>query len=629
MSARLQTIVLFACVLALFIGVNMLSERLLAGARLDTTQGSIFTLTQGSRNIARSPAEPVTLTLYYAASAATGRPELESYARRVRELLREFAGASRGKVVLREVDPAPFSEAEDDAVRAGLTGVPLDAGRTLYLGLVGTNTIDTREVIAFFDPRRERFLEYDVARLVYSLANPTRKAVGVISSLRIDGGFAIDPRTRQPTQTPAWRVMEEMKGLFDVRMLNAPTSIPDDLDALMVVHPKDLPPSTLYAIDQFVMRGGHLLLFQDPNCENDDTGGQFAFGGDRSSSLEPLLKAWGIDSPDGMVAADAAMALRVFAGDRNNPEPVPYVVWLEARAGQMASDDAVTGVLGRVMLASSGYFNTAEGSTLALTPLISTTGTAMAMPTTDIGFPPDPKALQKKFTPGSAALVLAARVEGAVTSAFPDGPPPPPEGQEAPADLPAHMAASTGPVTMIIAGDVDMLADGMWIRRQDFFGSPMVQRLADNGDFVLGALENLTGGKDLTTVRARRDTNRPFTVVERMQRDADQRALAEQAMLEESLRDTQAELDKLQAARSDAEGSPMLTPEQRAKVEEFRATMLDTRKKLREVNRTLRADIETLGLQLKFINTALMPLLVAFIAILLAILRRARRARAL
>lgn len=621
---RWRFLVLFACVLALFIGVNMLAERLLTGVRLDATEGAIFTLTQGSRNIARSPAEPVTLTLYYSAGAATGRPELEAYARRVRELLREFERASGGKVVVRVVDPAPFSESEDDAVRAGLTGIPLDAGKVLYLGMVGTNTIDTREVIPFFDPRRERFLEYDVSRVVYTLANPRPKVVGLISSLRLEGGVMFDPRTRQPMQTPAWRVAEEIRGLFDLRPLTNPAAIPEDVDALMVVHPKGLSEQTLYAIDQYVLRGGHLLLFVDPNCENDEAGGMFGMGVDRSSSLEPLLRAWGIDQPPGVVVADDQMALRVVAGDRSNPEPMPYVVWLEARGERLAADDAVTGVLGRVMLATAGHVRLAEGSRLTMSPLISTTERAMAMPVADLGFPPNPRDLQRKFVPGDKALTLAARFTGPVASAFPDGPPAPEEG-EATASAGTHRAQSSGDATIIVVGDADLLADGMWVRRQDFFGTPLVQRLADNGDFVLGALENLTGGRDLTTVRARRDTNRPFTVVEQMQRRADQRVLAEQSVLEERLRDTQAELDRLQAARSDEAGSPVLTPAQREKVEEFRAQMLDTRRKLREVNRTLRADIETLGLQLKFINTGLMPLLVAFAALVLALLRRARR----
>lgn len=629
MSKRLQAILLLLALIAGFFALNMLAGRLLTGARIDATEDSVFTLTRGSRNIARSPDEPVKLAYYFSSKLAQGRPELEAYARRVRELLQEYARASDGKIKLEIIDPEPFSEQEDKAAADGLVGVPMGGGENLFFGLVGTNSVETRETIPFFDPRKERFLEYDVSRLLYSLANPKKKVVGLISGLPLEGGFTIDQRTRQPTQTPAWRIVDEIKGLFELRSLSA--EIPADVDVLLLVHPKSLSDRALYAVDQFVLRGGRLLAFIDPLCENDETGGQFAIGTMRGSNLTRLTDAWGVEMPSDKLAADDAIALRIGVGDRSNPEAVPYVVWLGCGDKSLVKDDAVTGSLKQVIMGTAGFIRTKQGATdaLTITPLIHTTSTAMELPTESLGFPPDPKALLKRYTPGSTPLTLAARLSGKAKTAFPDGPPAPKEG-EAPAAAPkdAPLKESANDVNIILVADCDMLSDRMWVNVENFFGQQFLRKISDNGDFALSAIDNLMGSADLIAIRARRESTRPFVVVEDMQRRAEKQYLAEQTILQTKIDETIAEINKIQAARDDQDARLVLTPEQEAKKEQLNKELIEARKKLREVQRKLREDIETLGVQLKLMNTAAVPVLVAVFALGLWFVRKARRAAA-
>lgn len=620
MGKKLTLGVTIVLLLAAFLALNLVSGRVLRGARIDTTEGSIFTLTRGSRNIAASPDEPVTLKFYYSAKLARGKGDVPAYAQRVREMLEEYARASNGKVRLEVIDPEPFSEAEDDAVKAGLVGVPVSTTESLYMGLVGTNSIDTKEKIAFFDPRKERFLEYDISRLIYSLANPTRRVVGLITGLSMDGGFTMDPRTRQPTQTAAWQIMSELRGVLEVRVLSNPAAIPDDISVLLVVHPKDLPESTLYAIDQYVLGGGKAAIFVDPNCEVDQDPAMMGMGGAGHSNLARLFDAWGIEVPEGMLAADTGLAQPVMVG-RNRPEQVSYVLWLGADTTALAQDDPVASSLQKVMFATSGYVRAKAGATggATLTPIVRTSAKAMEMPASMLGFPPDPKGLLAKYVEGKEPLVLAARVTGRLATAFPEGPP----GEGAKEG--ERLKESRGETNVIVVADCDLLSDPMWARQQNFFGQQVLIKMADNADFVLGIVDNLSGSNDLISVRARREAARPFTLVEEMRKRAEQRYLAEQSLLEAKQKETEAKLAELQGKRGD-QSALVLSPEQEAEVERFRAELLDTRKKLREVRKGLNDDIERLGKQLELINTALVPALVAMFAVGLGLFRRMRRA---
>lgn len=641
-----RTLNIFIAVLllaVLFIGLNMAASRLVRNARLDATEGRVFTLTAGSRNIAKSPDEPITLTFYYSAKIAQGRPQIQTYAQRVRETLEEFQRSGNGKIKLAIVDPEPFSEGEDRAVQAGLMGVPVNTdGDSLYFGLVGTNSVETRETIPFFNPEQERFLEYDIARLVHSLASPNRKVIGLVTTLPMEGGFSMDPRTRQPRQTPAWKIIDDLQANFTVRNLGQPDSIPTDVDVLLVAHPKDLSPATLYAIDQYILKGGKAMLFVDPHCESDESGNPMAGGsGDRASNLSTLLDAWGVQVLPDTVAADSTLGMRVYTQDQARPEPITYVIWLSAKkeSGEsiLSNDDAVTGQISQINFATAGIIaakpitpappatgDAAAPSTpvVTITPLIRTTSNSMKMPVDVIPTPPDPKAILRAFTPGKEQLTLAARLSGTVRSAFPSGKPAADGAAPSTVD---HVASSAGSINVILVADADMLSDSLWVRDEQFFGQRTRRLMADNGAFTVGAVENLIGGTDLISLRARRESARSFTLVDTMQRRAEDRFRAEQQLLETKLTETNDRILSLSRQQGDDKGTLVLTPEVQAEIDKAKDEVLTTRKQLRDVRRSLRSDIERLGTQLKAINIALMPALVSLGAAGIGLWRRARR----
>ena len=626
-----------AIAVVLLLTVNILSGVLFKSARLDLTDNQLYTLSQGTKNILKSFDEPITLRFYFSEKLATGVPALSSYGKRVRELLEEYASVSNGKVKLQVLDPEPFSEEEDQAVQYGLQGVPIDnAGSTAYFGLVGTNATDDKETIPFFQQDKEASLEYDVTRLVYKLGNPKRHVVGVISSLPIEGSAPMSPFMQAPQGSQPWMVVQQMKQLFDVQFLNKDiTKIPDNIDVLMLVHPKALEDKTLFAIDQYVLNGGRALVFVDPLAEvdrppHDPSNPMAAMSAPRNSDLKKLFASWGIELVPGQLATDIDAATRVGIGRGPRPQSVEYVAWLQLGENNFDKNDFVTADLKQVVMASSGYLKPTAvkgkddkdkgGNGVTITPLIQTGLHAMSVPVSRVQFQPDPVGLLNSYKPGDKKLTLAARLTGNVKTAFPDG---------APKDAGKFdkvLTESKQPINVIVVADADMLEDRFWVNVQNFLGQRIAIPRANNGAFVVNAIDNLSGSNDLISLRSRADFSRPFEKVKEIQRDAEQQFRDREKQLEAKLNQTEQKLRDLQRQKS-ADNAQILSPEQEREIEQFQLERVKTRKELRNVQHELRKNIEALGTRLKFINIALVPILIILFAIGLGIYRHKRMNR--
>ena len=596
----------------LFIASVVLSAALLRGVRLDLTENRLYTLSDGTRAIIERLEEPVQLTFYFSESATGDIPQLRTYANRVRELLEEIAAASQGNVRLEIIDPQPFSEEEDRATAFGLQAVPLGQGAgSLFFGLAGSNSTDGQMAIPFFQPDKEAFLEYDIAKLISGLSGEDKPVVGVISTLDIGPGF--DPAARRVTDGVV--VYSEMRNLFDVKRIEpSATSIDEDVQMLMLVHPKGLSSDTLYAIDQFVLRGGRLLVFVDPHAEMEQAGQGAdptqAMFESKSSDLKELFSAWGVQYDPESVVLDAQVALQIQA--QPDRPPVRHLGILGLGPEQLNQDDVVSAELGTVNLSSAGHFGLAEGASVTLEALAQSSSNAMTVGSERIRFLPDPEQLFTDFSPAGTPFVLAARLSGKLKTAFPDR-----SGE-------GHLAESQGDAAVLLVADTDLLADRMWVQVQQFFGQKVINAFADNGNFVINAVDNLTGSTDLIKVRTRPSSNRPFTTVEALRRQADDRFRTKEQELQAELSETERRLTELQGARDD-QGSTLLTAEQSAELQRFQDEKLRIRKELRQVRRQLDADIQSLGAKLKFINIVGVPLLVTLLAVGFAFWRVRRR----
>jgi ABC-type uncharacterized transport system involved in gliding motility auxiliary subunit len=617
---------------ALFFGFNILVNNGLRDARVDLTEARLYTLSDGTRNVLKAIPEPMTLRFFFSDKLAGNAPQLKQYGNRVRELLERYASLANGKIRLEVIDPEPFTEAEDRAVQAGLQGAQLPGG-SLYFGLVGTNALDQQQTIAFFQTDKEQFLEYDLTKLVYSLSNPTKPTVGILGALPLEygpGGMMAAMRN----QAQPYLILEQIKQFFQVKMLDVakPEEIDDKISTLILAHPKDLSPQAQYAIDQYVLKGGRLIVFADPYSEtmsampNPMTGRPMP-GGDQSSLLPELFKAWGIEVVPGKFVADLALAQRVQTGRSGPAAVVDYVPWLAIPSERLSHDDVVTAELTQLNAASMGSIRKLDGATTTVTPLITSSNQAMLMDTTDLEGDPNPQALAEKFKPTGETYMLAARISGAVKSAFPNGAPPA-EKKDGEAQEPAapHVVESANPINVLLVADADLLDDRFWVRSQQMMGQNMYVPIAANADLLVNAIDNMSGSGDLIGLRSRGRSQRPFEVIDNMRRQAEQQFLARQKQLEQKLETTQKQLADLQSKAQD-QSNALLSAEQEAAMTTFRDDLLSTRRELRGVQRELNRDIESLQVLVKFINIGLMPLLAALVAVGLAIVWRQRRIR--
>ncbi len=639
---RNYTIAGVVLTIVLFLAANVFFTTAVKTVRLDLTENALFTLSPGTTEVLKAIDEPIALRYFVSKQLTQGNPLYARYSERVRELLTAYEKIAAGKLKVEIFNPEPYSREEDRAVAAGLQGVPFSQeGELVYFGLVGNNSTDDNDKIAFLTPERENFIEYDLTRLIFNLSNPKKRVVGVVTSLPIQGG--------PQSQYRPWVVYEQMEQFFKVKVIQTGArKIDDDVDILMLAQIDDIGTDTLYAIDQFLMKGGRAIVFADPHLET-PTGRRPMMPGMPALSnpgFDKFWPAWGVTFRNDSVIGDALTSHRVNFPQGDRTLVVNYLPWLGLREDRINSTDVITSQVQILNMTSAGHFELAAGSTAKLEPLVSSSPQAMEIEAMKVSFRPNPLALIEEFKPTGKNYVLAGRLTGTIKSAFPDGPPLPEKPKDEPKDDAAkkraddefakamaeyeklkgsHLVEPKGPVNMILVADADMLANESWVRTQDMFNQQVAVPIANNGDFVLNALDNLTGSGSVIGLRSRGLSNRPFLMVEQIRAEAELKYRSKERELDKNLREIER---KIKEVRTDPEsGTAVLTGEQRKSLDQFRAEMLSIRTELREVQHALRSDIERLDGVLKAINIALMPLLIAAIAVGLWVTRRVRYSR--
>lgn len=616
---RLRSITGIALAAVLFVAVVLLADSGLRGVRLDLTEDALYTVSAETREVLRGIEEPITLTLYFSHDAAEGVPFVRQYAQRVRELLEEYVAHAGGRLKLRSVDPKPLTRARDEAVEYGLEPVPAGGGSDarIFLGLVGTNSTDGLETIEFLGPERERFLEYDLTRLIWSLSQSDKPVVGVVSTLNVMS--YVNPGSGR--QHPAWAVVDRLRSVAEVRRIETPTGrIDPAIDVLLLVHPRGYGEGTLYAIDQYLTHGGRAVVFLDPAAGADS--GRTADGAEvrRSrSELRPLLDAWGVEVTLDRALADPRHGLVVSRGEEYGRTVHPGLIGIDGDG--LDRRDVITAPLERLAFGSAGAI-TATGDGLAVTPLVRSAPSAALLSADRFAGLKDPAALARDLRPDERRHVVAARLDGALRSAWPQGPP---AGASAPPE--GHRAAARDPAHLVLVADTDMLGDTLWVRQRRVGERTVRSAWADNGDFVANAVTNLAGSDALIRLRGAGTLARPFTRVEALERRAAARFRDKEQELRAALERTEERLRALRQGEGGAEGGVILSEAQRAELAGFRERRDRLRRELREVRQRLDAEIERLGRRLKLLNIVAVPALVALVALAVFGLRRRRRRR--
>ncbi len=634
-SAAVPAPVIYALLGLTFIVLMTLANIGLKHLRLDLTENKIYTLSDNTLEIIESIEQPIKLYLFFSEDPSRDLAPLRKYHAQVRELLEEFVFHADGKIQLHTIDPEPFSEDEDRATGFGLQKVPIqNTGQSLYFGLAGSNAVGNVEVIPFLHSNREVFLEYDVDKLLYSLIHPKKPVLGLMTSLPMyPTGFG------SPIGNPQnpWVIIEQLEQLFTVKLVFTDAErVEDDVDLLVVAHPKQLADKTLYAIDQYVMKGGKALFFVDPYAEVEEIpvpqDVPLPDARARSSSLNRLFKSWGFVVPEDTVVADPNHALMAAAPGQT---PSRNAVLLGYTKGNMNREDVVTAMLEQVNFGIASHVRVLDEERVEMTPLVQSSENSMLMPLARLRFVADASALMQGFSPSGERYPVVAKITGALDSAF-EGPPPDDqeedggddqkEQEQAKPPQREHVARTDGEANLLVVADVDVLSDRMWVQAREFFGRRIYQPHASNRDFMINAVDHYTGGNELIGIRGRASLSRPFTRVLELERQSSARYRATEEGLQRKVGETERKLQELQSKRTDSR-STILTAEQQQEVARLRAQMVQTRKELRDVKHKLAKDIDALGNRLKVINIGLVPGIVILLALLFAFIRFRGRLR--
>ena len=605
-----KTQLLILAVIFLLSSIIISQSGLFSRLRVDLTENNLFTLNDGTKNILKEIDENIHLRLFFSDQATSDIPVLRTYQRRVADFLEELERYGSGKLKLSVIDPVSFSEEEDEASQYGLQALPVgEGGENVFFGIAGTNALDDVEVIPFLQPDKEAFLEYDVAQLIYNLNHPQKRTVGVMSQLPLLGSF--DP---QEGQIPGQIMFEQLKDMYDVVAIEPTATNIGEIDLLLVVHPKNLSDETLFAIDQYVMKGGRLMVFVDPMAQSEEVPADpqnpmAQIQADRSSNFAKLFNAWGVTYNPAQVVLDNQQAVSIQSQQGQTIRHLGITSWDQQN---LNDEDIVTLDLSSVNTALAGVLSAEEGR---LSPLLSTSQQSMLTNNDAMSLLFNPNALFQNFTADNESYVIAARVNGALNSAFPGGL----DGEESNVDVVTQIEQAH----VVVFADVDILYDRMWVRSQNFFGRQIYSNFADNGTLINNLVDNMTGSADLIQIRARGTSNRPFDKVLEIQRVSEQKYRETENKLLQQLRETESKLNELQRSKGQ-ENQLIISQEQQTEINKFKQRKLEVRKSLREVKRNLNKDIEALGTKLKFINIALIPIIITLIVVFLS-WRKAKR----
>ena len=602
-------IILGFCSMALMIYIG---STLFKRVRADFTEENLYTLSKGTNSILAKLDSPVTLRLYYSKTAANkgteGLRAFNNYYRYVEELLRQYVSNSRNNLSLQIIDPRPDTPEEEDAMAYGLKKFNLTETENYFFGLVAENESGTEKIIEFFNPQDKDKLEYELTKLIYTVLKPQKKNVGIISSLEVvtentNPYMAQIMRMQGKSVKESWTITKLLGELYNVKNIKNDTESITGIDLLVVIHPKGFPEKTLFAIDQYVMKGGNLLVFVDPNAVSDRM--SMVMGGNVSMSpdggFKKLMDKWGIEMKPYTYAGDKNLSGMGKFNVNQPPSRLLALLNCDQRCSEHYKDNITVGIK-RSLFVYPGVLEKKETEGVVHTPIMSTTSkgnqyTAMGHEMNN------PQMVWNKFREGSEPVVIGYKVLGKFKTAFPLGAKPEEGKKKKKQEI---IKESQKESAIVFFSDVDFINDQFAFQRT-FLG---LAASNDNSTIFLNGVEALTGDIELMSVRAKGGVSRAFDVIEAIESESEKRTADKVKEISGSITRFQNELNKL-GKTANAGNIALIQNEGIQKKKELAKKIAVLKRELRSVKRHGRERIERIGKFFQFLNTLLIPMLVA------------------
>ena len=601
--------------LVILVLVNLIISQV--NIRWDATKDKLYSLSDGTKKILVDLQEEVSIKIFYTQDHPETPLPIKTYGQRMLDFVSEYEYYSNGKIHLEVYNPKPDSEEEEWAQKYGIEGINLPSGENLYFGLVGV-AADQEETIKILDPTREEHLEYDISRMIYRLQSPKKRKIGVISSFGVMGK---EPnyynQMSAPTKgEPPWLFIKELKKNYFVEKIDSSAeAIDDDTDLVLMIHPKNMSEQLMYAVDQFVLKGGNVITYIDPFAVMDTGTGPM-----KSSNPEKLLSAWGVSMDPTKMLIDFDYVTRL-RGQNNQVENNP--MWISISGDGFNSDEIITSKLESVLLPIVGALKKTKDSNYEYETLLQSSKNSALTDVFKVRF--GVEQLRRDFSATVEQYDLAVKIRGKFKTAFAGGKPKTEDAEQAEdktaVNVDEHLNVGQKKAAIIVVADSDMLGDNFYVSKQNFLGFDVSRIFNDNLNLLLNTMEMLTGSDALISIRSRGKFDRPFTKVKELEKAAQERWMAREQELVRKVEETNRKLTEFER-KKDQSQKYIVSQEQEAEIKKFKFEKRRINKELKKVRRNLRVEIESLGNLVKFINIGLMPLLVCIGGIIFWIYRR-------
>jgi ABC-type uncharacterized transport system involved in gliding motility auxiliary subunit len=599
-------------ILILFLNINCIINSV-HSLRYDATKDNLYTLSQGTKNIINKLKYPVSIRFYCSFKDNRLPVQLRGYADRINDLLREYSVLSKGKIIVERFDPIPDSDYETSAVIDGIQGQMLKNGDKCYFG-IAFSCMGKNEVISFLNPAGEKTVEYDITRAVYDVTNFKKPTIGILSSLPVMGGFSGAIPLRSNKQMP-WIFIQELQKVFNVEKLDYDTDkIDKNVNVLVVVHPKNISLATQFAIDQFILNGGKLIAFLDPYSITDNilARNQYVPINDTAptaSSLYNLLKAWGLTfSIDDQVVISPQNAFKP-----SSPAEKEHPAIIELAGKEFLNqENIVTANLNKLDFVFAGAFVGDVKPGLKKDVLIKTDSYSNIFNSFSINI--SSEYIMNNFISGKNPLDIALEVSGDFPTAFPE------KVKENNKKDNKYLLKSKTPSSVILVGDADMLFNPFCVAKKQVYDQTVIDVINSNLDFVLNAVDQQSGGQDIIDIRTRGTKNRDFVKFDQIFNNAKKKYRKQISVLEKQLTESSKFVKEIQEKQRDNKAIK-LNDEQINTIRKHKLEQRDTQRKLRELRKRLREDLDTLKLRIQLLDIAFPPLLVIIIGIIVSVLR--------
>jgi ABC-2 type transport system permease protein len=579
-----------------------LSARVPGG--LDLTAESEFTPHGGTLDVVGKLPAGTEITLYWSAQEPSIPAQIKSHARRAKNLLDTLAARSGNRLSVRTVNPMPDTDEELRAQAFGIKRIPMSSGDHFYLGMTFQQGGRVGN-IPYLDTRRDRHLEYDIALGLNGLGRTRTPKVGVLSPLI--------PSTAATGNREGMSFMAELKRAYDLAVIpHFKDTLPEGLDVLLLIDATILKRKMLYAIDQFVMNGGGLVVMMDPHLRfNRASNVVNPSPSVEINDISDILQKYGVKYLGEFVVGDGELA-SVVADQSQGRMSFPF--WMRVSKKGLSEFHPATADLNEVFMVEAGALEfLGSGRATALITTTENSGILARKNFTD----KTPRDLMQAFKPDHASRIIAAQINGPYESAFAS----PPKG----ASSLDHQKQSNGPgAPVFVVADIDWLFDPFSLQQSNVGGQVVVRPLNDNLAFLLNIIEYASGDEALISIRSRGQLQRPFTRVAQLFQAAERKFQEQEAVLARRVSEIESRIARY-SETAGTEESGLLSKRIKEDLKKFRMELLPARRELRSVRRQIRNEVDSLGRRLAFINLVAGPVLVGIWGMAVVVWRRRRR----